>query len=107
VFNVVETDDESEDVDELMPSRKSLTKKKSSVNKNPSGSKRVAADAKSGVPRTRNPWQPDEDKVLIDEILKEMSSPSWTKISQSLKDRSASACSTRWKTLTKRLYQDH
>ncbi|RIA88460.1 hypothetical protein C1645_774839 [Glomus cerebriforme] len=114
VFEFTESDDESEAVDELMPTNGS--KKKSSVNKQKSTTKKTSAisaskksvsDAKgSTTPKIKNAWQQDEDKILIDKILADMPSPSWSTISQSLKDRNANACLVRWKILKKRLYQN-
>jgi hypothetical protein len=107
VFDFTESDEESEDVDQLMPSRKSPSKKKSSVNNQKSTTKKTSSKKSStDTKKTKSPWQPDEDKILIDKILGEMPSPSWSRISQSLKDRNANACLVRWKTLKKRLYQN-
>lgn len=106
VFDFTESDDESEDVDQLMPSSKSSSKKKSSVNNQKSTTKKSSKKSSTETKKIKSPWQPDEDKILIDKILGEMPSPSWSKISQSLKDRNANACLVRWKTLKKRLYQN-
>ncbi|PKC08641.1 hypothetical protein RhiirA5_399175 [Rhizophagus irregularis] len=92
VFDFTESDDESEDVDQLMPSSKSSSKKKSSVNNQKSTTKKSSKKSSTETKKIKSPWQPDEDKILIDKILGEMPSPSWSKISQSLKDRNANAC---------------
>jgi hypothetical protein len=93
---------------------KSLPKKLSSANKQKSAvtttrPKRAAAtETKSTkISKIRNPWQPHEDKILIDEILNDMPSPSWKKISESLVDRNSNSCLNRWRILTKRLYQNN
>lgn len=109
VFNF-DGDDDSEDVDELMPS-KSSPKKTTSANKQKSAAtnrpKRVTAETKGNKPtKTRNPWQPDEDRILIDEYFKEMPRPSWIKISKALDDRNANSCLSRWNIIVKRLYQN-
>ncbi len=119
IFESDETDDDkSEDVDELMPSRKksSSSKKRSSTSTNKqkpikkasSRSKKSAADSKnSTATKIKSAWRPEEDKILIDKILEEMQSPSWSKISRFLKDRNPNACLIRWRTLKKRLYQNN
>ncbi|CAG8671591.1 2592_t:CDS:2 [Funneliformis mosseae] len=59
----------------------------------------------STAPKVKNVWRSEEDKILVDKILEDMPSPSWSKISHCLKDRNPNACLVRWKTLKKRLYQ--
>ncbi|CAI2165884.1 5501_t:CDS:2 [Funneliformis geosporum] len=67
--------------------------------------KSTAHAKNSTVPKLKNAWRSEEDKILVDKILEDMPSPSWSKISHCLKDRNPNACLVRWKTLKKRLYQ--
>ncbi|CAG8683117.1 9688_t:CDS:1 [Funneliformis caledonium] len=96
-----------------MPSRKlsssqnkTSANKQTSVKKSSNKSKKSAAHTKSSTaPKVKNVWRSEEDKILVDKILEDMPSPSWSKISHCLKDRNPNACLVRWKTLKKRLYQ--
>ncbi|CAG8573734.1 5521_t:CDS:2, partial [Acaulospora morrowiae] len=59
---------------------------------------------KSNILFKTSPWTPDEDKLLIDAVLENLSPP-WTHISRNtIQNRSDDSCRHRWARLRRRLY---
>ncbi|CAG8674804.1 15227_t:CDS:2, partial [Acaulospora morrowiae] len=92
---------------QISPDSNSICDSDSTLSCNASPSSDTHCDfppKKSNILFKTSPWTPDEDKLLIDAVLENLSPP-WTHISRNtIQNRSDDSCRHRWARLRKRLY---